>query len=322
MKEKAYAGLLVLEAAGCLLLYGLRWRVSGVFSAALAFPFEQLGLALRWLSLSGAAGNAAAVALYVLAGLIPLGVLAVLWKRGRFHTEDGLLIVLSALLFFLLYLMVNPGLLPVWLGAAAGGSYGKALLGSVFYAVLAGYLVLRALRLLLAADTGRLQRYLSILLGLLGVLFVFLAFGACFGDLLKAVQSLREANQGNEHLLESSYAFLVFQYLVQALPYMLDVLVVLLARRLLSELRAGRYSAASVRAAERLSRCCVWTLAAGVLANVAFQLLQLVCMRALRTVSALVQFPVFSLAFVLAALLLAGYIRENKQLKDDNDLFI
>lgn len=321
MKQRALTVFLIVEAGACLLLFGLRAALGGIVSAVMAFPFEQIGLGLRWLSLSGPVGNGAAIALYAAVSLIPLGVLAALWKGKRLHIEDGILAVLSALLFFLLYLMVNPGLLVSRLGLAAGLG-GKAMLGGVFYSVLACYLVLRILRMVRAAHTERLQRYLELLLGLLGALFVYLAFGACFGELLDGIQSLRESNQGNEHLLGASCAFLALRYLVDALPYVLDVLVVFAARALLRELQADRYSGAAVDWADRLSRLCVWSLAAAVLSNMALNLLQLFFAPRLYVISTTVQLPVLSIAFVLAVLLLARFIRENKRLKDDNDLFI
>ena len=71
-----------------------------------------------------------------------------------------------------------------------------------------------------------------------------------------------------------------------------------------------------------LSRRCVRTLAACVACSVAVNLMQLLCLPSLRTVSASVELPLTSMGVALAALLLAQYVRENKRLKDDNDMFI
>ena len=56
--------------------------------------------------------------------------------------------------------------------------------------------------------------------------------------------------------------------------------------------------------------------------SVAVNLIQLLCLPSLRTVSASVELPLTSMGVALAALLLAQYVRENKRLKDDNDMFI
>ena len=326
MGQRKFILCLGAEAAACLAavaLLGLRPDQGNWLAVLLSFPYTQLGQGLRWLSLSGALGNGVAIALYALISLLPLAGLGLLWRTDKkLRPGDALLAVLSALLFWVLYLMVNPGLMATWLNPAAQGALGKALLGGACDSVLAGWLVLRALGLFLEADRAKLQRCLSWMLALLAVLFVAAAFADGFGDFLKGVERLRAGNQGNESLLEASYGFLALRWVVYGLPYVLDVLVVLKARQLLGQLRRDRYSQASVAAATGLARLCVWSLSIALVSNLALQLLQLLCARWLFSLDTLMQFPLLSLVFVLGVLLLAQYIRENKQLKDDNDLFV
>ena len=326
MGQRNFILVLTGEAAACLaavVLLGFQPDQGGWLMPLLAFPYAQLGQGLRWLSLSGGVGNGVAIALYGLICLLPLVGLAVLWRTGRkLRPGDGLLAVLSALLFWVLYLMINPGLLADWLNPAAQGAVGRALLGGACDSALIGWLVLRALGLFLEADRPRLQRCLSWILALLALLFVAAAFAGGAGGFLQGVDRLRQSNQGNEHLLGASYGFLALRWGVYGLPYVLDVLVVLKARQLLGQLRRDRYSQASVAAAAGLARLCVWSLGIALVSNLGLQLLQLLLARWLYTLDALVQFPLLSMAFVLGVLLLAQYIRENKQLKDDNDLFV
>ena len=84
-------------------------------------------------------------------------------------------------------------------------------------------------------------------------------------------------------------------------------------RRLAALLRA---------AAELLARRSGAMLAVVVLTKGGFNLLQLLLAARLRQLSSVVLIPVFDVAFALAMLLLARLMRENKQLKDDNDLFV
>ena len=322
MKQKALGIILAFEAVICMLLYFTQEALPQAFTAAMAFPFEQLGLGLRALSLSGGAGNAVAVVLYAGLCLIPAVVLIFIRRKRELRREDVLLGLLSAVRFAVLYFMINPGMLGEYLGSTPGQSVGKAMLGGMVYSVLCGYLVLRILRIFFAADTGKLQKYLMALLCVLNILFVYLAFGVCFGELLDAIQALQAGNAGNEHLLGMSYAFLVMQYLVDVLPYVLNVLVVFSALHLLQALGADRYSETTVAAAGALSRLCGSVLAATVLSNIGFNLLQLLFIKRLMVVNSSVQIPLLSVAFVLAVLLLAQFIGENKQLKDDNNMFI
>ncbi|MEG2087367.1 MAG: hypothetical protein RR022_04140, partial [Angelakisella sp.] len=231
--------------------------------------------------------------------------------------------LLSVTLFAVLYLMINPGL--------TGGLFGngavelplaKAILGSMVYSVLCAYGVLRVLRLFFAGGMSQLQRYLGLLLGLLNVLFVYLVCGAGVSGLLDSIGALQAGNTGNAPLLGVTYWFLALRYVVDSLPYALDIFVVFTGLTLLRELAADRYSDASVQAVGRLSKRCAVALTVLVLSNMAMNLLQLLFAKNLLVVNSQLQLPLFSIVFVLATLLLARLMAENKLLKDDSDSII
>ena len=322
MKRKIYKCLLTAEALACMAFCILHASLAGIFSTAMAFPFEQIGLGLRTLSLSGRVGNAAAIAIYFAVSLLPAAALPMLRKKRKLYREDGLLVLLCAVLFAVLYIMVNPGAIGALAGGGAGWLVEKAMLGSMVYSIICGYFILRALRLFFDGSTGKLVRYMSVMLGLLNVLFVYAVFGACFSGMFGSMSALQAGNAGNEHLLGTSYVFIALQFVVNALPYVFNMLVVFAAQRLLDEMRKDRYSAETVAAAGQIARLCAAALVAVVLANVGFNLLQLIFAKSLMVVNSLVQIPVFSIAFVLAALLFARLVTENKQLKDESDMFI
>ena len=335
--------VLAAEAVVCVVLYMTQMSFAGVFPTVMAFPFEQIGFGLRALSLSGGPGNVAAIAVYVAFCLLPAAVLLALRKRRKFCGEDWLLALLCAVLFAVMYLMVNPGLIGVPLGGAAGSAgwagatgmsgaagiagtagtaIGKAMLGGLVYSILCGYFVLRLLRLFFFSTNVKLAGYMAVFLCLLNVLFVYLVFGACFGALLDSVRSLQAGNIGNENLLGASYVFLGLQFVVDALPYVLDVVIAFAAIRLLDELRADRYSAGAVAAVGRVSQLCAAALTTIVLSNIGFNLLQFLFSKSVMFINVSVDIPVLSIAFVLAALLLTRFVTDNKRLKDDNDMFI
>ena len=322
MREILFIGLLTAEAILCLALRLLRMPLSGVFSAAMAFPFEQIGLGLRALSLSGVMGNSIAIVVYACVGLLPVAVLP-LWRKKRgLRAEDWLLALLSAVLFAVLYLMINPGMISSWIPASAGNAIGKAILGGMVYSVLCGYVILRALRLFPAGDSAKLLRYMSAMLGLLNVIFVYLAFGAGFGGLLDSFAALRTGNVGYEDQLGASYACLTLKYIVNVAPYILCIAIIFAGLRLLRELRGDRYSSETVGAAQSMSRLCTAALTAMALSNIAFNLLQLLFAKWLRSVDSSVDIPILSIAFTLSVLLMTRFIADSKQLKDDNDMFI
>lgn len=322
MKHKVIWILLGVEAVICVLLNILHASLTGVFTATMAFPFEQIGIGLRALSLSGGWGNAVAFVLYAALSLMPVAALLILKKRRGLHLEDGMLALLSAVLFVVLYLMINPRVIGTLFGEPAGMAVGKAILGGTAYSVLSGYFVMRVLQLSFKSSTDTLHKYMTILLCLINLLFVYLAFGVGFNNLLNSIEALQTGNAGSEHLLGASYIFLAMQFAVDTLPYLLDVFVTFAAIYLLDELRSERYSSESVAAAMHLTKLCRAALAATVLTNIAFNLLQLLFAKTLMVINSSMQIPVLSIAFVLAVLLLARFVEENKQLKDDNDMFI
>ncbi|MCL1912578.1 MAG: hypothetical protein FWG10_01525 [Eubacteriaceae bacterium] len=322
MKQKILVGFLSVEALACILFCILQTSFTRVFSAAMAFPFEQIGMGLRLLSLSSWFGNAVAFVVYFATSLSPAAALLVLGKKRKLYAEDGLLVALSAVLFAVLYIMINPGIIGALASGANGVSVGKPVLGAVVYSMLCGYLILRALRLFSIGGTGQLLGYMSSMLKLLSAVFVYLIFGSCFNELLDSLTALRAGNIGNEQFLGASYVFLALQFVVGVLPFVYNVLIAFAALGLLEEMRIEHYSAGTVAAAGRISRICAAALVATVIANISFNLLQLVFAKSLMVITTMVQIPVFSITFVLAALLFARLATENKQLKDDNDMFI
>ncbi len=320
MKKKRFLIVLGIEAALC-----LAWRLAepgGTAAAGLfSFPFEQVGRGLRELSLSGAAGNVLAIVLYLGICLIPAAALAVMSARRKLHPEDGLLAVLSVLLFYVLYLMINPGLLGKTLGNnVASLGVGKMMLGVVVYSVLAGYLTLRVLRRAHTAEVKLLQKYLRGVLYLLGAGFVWAVFGGCLGELQASLKNLADGNTAGGTGV--SMVFLVLRFLVDALPYLLDTMIVVTGLDTLAALEADRYGETAAALARKLSGQCGFALAAAVLSNVIFNLLQLAAAGELLVIDGTVELPVFSILFVLVVLFLTRLLAENRKLKTDNDLFV
>lgn len=336
MKRKMYFAGLTVEAILCLCLYSGVVDFAGTFPAVMAFPFQQLGAGLRMLSLSGSAENAAAIVLYLAAGMIPLAVFGWLKWTGRGCREDGMLVILSVLLLLTLYLMTNPGLIAVWFQnpVLSMDQAGEALLGCTFYSVLVCYLVLRIFHDCGKASTEKLQRGLVWLLYLLAAVFVYCIFGSGFGGFVTGLRELKEGNtavgggfwfgygQAGSPGLMVSAIFLLLRYLATVLPYVTDIFVAFAGIRLLREIQTDRYSEETGRASERLSRLCRISLSATVAAAAAVNLLQLAFIPMLYSIDGSVEIPLLSIIFTLAAFLLSRFIREDQRLKADHDLFI
>ena len=74
-------------------------------------PFELIGKGLRFLSLSSAIGNVIAIIIYAAISMIPAIYIIYQRKRGRTQKEDILLVAFTGLLFYSMYMFINPGLM-------------------------------------------------------------------------------------------------------------------------------------------------------------------------------------------------------------------
>ncbi len=324
MKHKLLYILLALEAALCVAFSLAKISPGGAFSSVMAFPFEQIGMGLRLLSLTGKLGNSFALTLYAAFCLLPVLFLLIARNKRKLHKEDSLLGLLSASLFASLYLMVNTAYIGNMFGAIGeeGLTLGKAVLGGTLWSILFGYLILRFLHFSFENGTEKLQVYVSALLYVLIFLFVWAVCGVCFGEILNSFSALKAGNTGNERGLGATYIFLVLRFLVDALPYILNMITTFLALDLLAAMRTDMYSEQAETLALRLSRWCGKALAAVVVSAVSLNLLQLIFAPMLRVIDSELSIPIVSVLFVLAVLLFSRLVSENRRLKSDNDLFI
>ncbi|MBR3825740.1 MAG: hypothetical protein IKJ39_11165 [Lachnospiraceae bacterium] len=324
MKKKIYLGILIFEAIVCV-IFCVLGTISGENVAdMMVFPFATIGKGLRALSLSGSVGNIVAIILYGGISLLPLGLVLFHAKKKILHAEDILLVALCPLLFAVLYEMINPGSIimgPEELGMLSA-DVRNGMLGCIVYSLLVGYLVLCALRLFFCAEKEKLQSYVSLMLGLLNMILVYMIFGACLQKFLQTMESTKAANQGTEDGLTLTYVILVLQMLTDALPYVLDMVIVFACQHMLQELQKDAYSEETMEAAGKLTRVCGMSLKVTILSIAAFNILQLLCAKHLRVINGFVNIPILSIVLVLTALLVAKLVTEGKKLKDDNDMFI
>ncbi|MBQ8813594.1 MAG: hypothetical protein IJZ85_03725 [Lachnospiraceae bacterium] len=338
MRQKKFLAGLIVEAMLCVVLPLI--TPSGIIGGAslFAFPFQQIGDGLRALSLSGTVGNAAAIVLYVLFCGSPFLVLLGIHRKRKACPEDGLLAGLSTLLFFVMYMMINPGMIPDVLGGFVGAAgTGKMTLGAVLYSILVGYLVLHVLRKTYLAEMTALQQYVKVILYILGAFFIWAVFGAGLGGLRAEITALAEGNTVDDvssmfaemmgsgvsaGTMTLSKVFLVIRYVIDVLPYLLDTVIVFTGLELLDALTEDRYGETAVALAQKLSRQCGKMLAITVISNMVFNVVQVIFLEKLLVVDGTVQLPISSILFVMIVMFLARLLTENKELKEDNDLFV
>ena len=314
MKNKTLYIILAAEAVLVSLAHCLGDILPGLFTSALAFPFEQIGLALGALSRTGAAGSGLAVMLLIGISLLPMVSVLRHWNDRERRGEHAALALLSLVLLPVLCCMSSQGMIArlfPFMDTRMLPSIKMTLGGSVWTVALC-WLVLRLLRLFRPGGKDRLPVYMSSLMDALCVLFTAEIFGTCLGDMLSGFKAAQQPADG---------FMTAARFAVDSLPYFADIAVAVCAKNLLGKL-SKEVSDDTVSAARRLSRISASGLAVVVVSGAVLSLLQLAAAPLLSDLHTEVVFPVLSLVFVLAALLFSRIIAENKRLSDDNDLFI
>lgn len=280
---------------------------------ALALPFTLTGSGLRALSLSGGAGNVAAIVLYILLCLSPLA----LKGRKKREKSDIWLLLCCGLMFHVLYLMVNPGMRP----AGMRNGVGDLIYASSVYSVLLAWGVGKLMK---AADADGVNIYQALRI-FLTICAVELAVVGVFGGALGFVDKVKELQAANTMPGVDLTMTYLFQGLICAgtmLEYGLDAAVMWLGMKLLKEVEADPYSESCARASRKLQDRCRSALLLIVGVNAALNVGQVAFAGNLHDIDTSLNFPVFSMALVFVTLALTRLLMQGKELKDDNDLFI
>lgn len=286
MKTQKLRNLYLLE--GCLCFFAVVASGGASLAELLLLPVSSLGAALRALSLHSPAGNAAAVALFLILGLLPL---IPAWRVRKDPGWELLFLLLSCpAIWLVLYYVINPGIIAV---DASGLSF-------AIYGCWVCFAILRWLRHLNGRARGSLLRDLSWLLQTLGAVCVFSAFYQSIGTRIRT-QDLT--------LLGG------LSCVVEAAPDLLCVWVILAAIRLAGA--PGDGAAAGV-----LAHRCKWALGLIALVHGVWNLLQLLFAARLPEIQLTVELPLGTMAALLVVLLLSSLLRDYHALKEDSNLII
>lgn len=320
MTPKKVTAFLSIGAILCFILALWGPEPSALAKAVLfSFPFSQIGEVLRWLSLASPLGNLVAILLYGAIGLCPL--LVLLWRglKKRAGIEDSLLVVTCALLFFMLYVLINPALIRQYF---VDLHLGKAVMGGAIYSVLIGYLVLRLLRRLSCSESTEMLNWLQLFLALIAAMQVAVVFYLGAASVISTIQEVKGVNTDPHVSLAATNVLIVIRYVLQQIPAVLSIRLLLLAMELAAAMKKEKFGREAVEAAARLGGVCKLTVAVIVVTTIAANLMQLALSKSLLNVSFAVNLPLSTLVLTLILLVLAQYLDDTRKLSQDNQLII
>ena len=314
MKRKTLIIMLVCEAALLFILVLLTNRFPGFFSSMLAFPFEQIAIGLKILSQAGRIGNGLAIALWVGISLLP-SIPALHYKQNKAAIEERItLFSLSCVLLLALYGMINPHVFCSFIPEAKSEYLAvvKAVIGVSVWSVIVLYVVLRLIRMFRSGDKVSLIKHMQWLLHILCLFFAATAVISFGSGLTASVESTQKVLDNTINLLRSTAA---------SVPYVLDIAIILSTLPLFDIVMTEDQNGI-VNAAEKLSKICCVALGITTALTAFINILQIFLIRWLSSVATTVNIPISSIVFVGIVLLLSRLLIENKQLRDDNSMFI
>lgn len=254
---------------------------------------------------------------WVLFPLIPL-VKACRYKRGKETLWERIaLFALSGTILFALYGVTHPRLFLPDAAAFAQDikeklTWVKALFGGSVWGMLILYLILYFLRLFLQGGKDQRFRYGRTVLCVLCVsLSVAAAISLAEGCLPLLEPWLSGIDRGFGAVL----------VLKKVLPYLFDTAILFRLLALLEVAEQGELAGVA-RSAAGVSRICCLALGITTAVTAAANLLQVAVMHWLSNISVTVDIPIVSMAFTVMVLLFSHLLVENKELREDNELFI
>ena len=313
MKRKKLVLLMILAAILLGALTVMTNLFPGWLSSLLAFPLEPVSLGLNAMAASGRIGNGFSVMLSASLVMIPL--LFALRLRGDDKIPEKIaLIMVAGMILVALYGARNPG---AFQNPRINGTedYSRMLLmifSLSFWVMVILFVVLRLIRLFRAGHRDQLLRYLRCLVYAMCIL---LAAGSAFklaDSVMKVIKGMPTAEDTGLFILKSVAALASLLLNLAVAFRMLDLLDITV-----TEEQEGLADAAS-----RLSKISCIALACTVAFTALIHIVQLFLITALTDVKANADLPLSDIVFVLVILLLSRLLVENKQLKDDNSMFI
>ncbi|HBA50235.1 MAG TPA: hypothetical protein DCZ91_21065 [Lachnospiraceae bacterium] len=289
----------------------------------ITFPWAQLGTALRRLSLSGSAGNAAAWSLFLLIGAIPLAAAAILYTRHRGSKADILLAALSLMFYVSIWFFINPSYMDVYLSPLPMGEFTGYLLGTVLYSLLLTWILLRCI---LRYEKAEYRKLISGFRFLLYAYILVLAIESLFqsgAGFIASFQALGENNSAASDLeLSISTFFLILQAGIGLLPKMAELMLLVMGAGFLRSFERAAFSQDTLARLERLRITSGRLLMLMLISNAGVSILQLIFARFLLSSSHIIVFPLAEIIVVLGIRMLSLLYLESKRLKEDNDMFI
>ena len=273
-------------------------------------PFELIGKGLRFLSLSSAIGNVIAIIIYAAISMIPAIYIIYQRKRGRTHKEDILLVAFTGLLFYSLYMFINPGLMyqkmpDIFSMDQSSLIVMKIIYAFIIYSVLIMWLIMKAIRFL--GDDSQKNWKSRLYFGMKGLIAA------------KTFELLHKS----ENKLQNVSSIEWFKSVLQLLPIIMTILLFINIIHVVKAIEDHKEEQQMMTVA-RLASVAKVTAVVTVISDFILNFYQFLLGATLQNVNVTFAPDVSMEPLIIAfgALIFHEYFKRTKQLKEENDQFI
>ena len=293
-------------------------------------PFDLLGKGLRFLSLSSALGNGAAIAVYLSLAFIPLVYWLIKRKRGNRDTAGFLLPIISIYSLFLIYFFINPGMMVQRLFPEYGSEVMvisiKAILAFLFWGMWLSYFLLKSADTVLAPvsypKSIPMIRQLQLLLKLGAYLYTIIYSFFMIIPVLTEVSGIVQTEGAAETagFIKISLHFLI--YIINSIPVAITVLIYVKGFLLFEAMADKHLKEEEQTAAIALGGVSKIGIYGVVICGLASNILKVIMCGYLKDITVNIYLPLFPLITAFVSMILSGYFKEAGKLKENDELYI
>lgn len=285
-------------------------------------PFELIGKGLRFLSLSSVIGNGIAIIIYAAISMISAIYVIYQRKTGTKRKEDILLVAFTGLLFYSLYMFINPGLMyqrmpEIFSMDQRSLVAMKITYAFIIYSVLIMWLIMKAIRFL--GDDSQKNWKSRLYFGMKGLIAALISYYILLITYAKTFELLHKGGDKLKNISSVEW----FKSILQLLPVILTVLLFINIIHVVKAIEDHKEKQ-QMTAVARLANVAKMTAVVTVISDFILNFYQFLLGASLQNVNVTFAPDVSMEPLIIAfgALIFHEYFKRTKQLKEENDQFI
>lgn len=316
--------LILIEVIAGILLAFIASKILHLTAALqiMYLPFELIGKGLRFLSLSSAIGNVIAIVIYAAISMIPAIYVIYQRKTGRKHKEDILLIAFTGLLFYSLYMFINPELMyermpDIFSMDKQSLVAEKIIYAFIIYSVVIIWLIMKAIHFL--GDDSQKNWKSRLYFGMKGLIVALVSYYILLITYAKTFELLHKGGDKLKNISSVEW----FRSILQLLPVILTILLLINIIHVVKAIEDHKEKQ-QMTAVARLANVAKVTAVVTVISDFILNFYQFLLGASLQNVNVTFSPDVSmeSLIIAFGALIFHEYFKRTKQLKEENDQFI